>query len=451
MAQTNSISTFREGGGPGFINLLLFIILSIIIGTALRVSLLVIYPFLALFIVYFFQFRITPSLLALFLLVFLSFVLSLSTPLFLRYKLLSLYYMLPFLLLLFTDPQAAKKDNGQTIRLFMYCLAAVAVVNDLIGFVQIFMNPKSDDSFLGLYSQYSLSLNGLVLINSILFFYYFVRFLYLRKLTTLLVSLFFLICSLLGFYGAGLVVFAIAFILAFFKFSVKALIKTVSAGLLSIIIIYFAMLWIKPLVLEYNISNIKKMASFDIHNGPRKPISFYNYAVAYPRNAKDFLFGSGPGTFNSRSAFMVGSPSYFSGVSFLKDDEQPYYFKNYAYSLWNEKNTIQALYLDGFRNQPFSSVLAFLGEYGLVFTLVFALLYYHYYRKIVALYRRGQGIKEAESYFRFFKFLIILLPLLLLIDNYFEYPEVMILFTLGIKFSHARLLSLTQNGPAYES
>ncbi len=77
---------------------------------------------------------------------------------------------------------------------------------------------------------------------------------------------------------------------------------------------------------------------------------------------------------------MIGSPSYFSRISFIKDERQPYYFKNYAYTLWNENNTSKALYLDGFRNQPFSSTLAFLGEYGFIFTLTFFVLYYKYYR-----------------------------------------------------------------------
>ncbi len=61
------------------------------------------------------------------------------------------------------------------------------------------------------------------------------------------------------------------------------------------------------------------------------------------------------------------------------------------------------------------------------------------------MYRYVKSDKDANASFRFFKFLIVLLPLLLLIDNYFEYPEIMLLVLLGIKFSHSRILSIKQN------
>jgi len=304
---------------------------------------------------------------------------------------------------------------------------------------------------MGLYTDFSVSLNGLVILNTLLFYYYFVLYIYEKKPISLLTSLFFLGCSILGFYGAGLVICLAAFILGFFRFELKSFFKVAFITIISLLVVYQAMTFIKPQTLEYNIANIKKMIDFDVHNGPRKLTSFYNYATAYPKNAKDFLLGSGPGSFNSRTAFMIGSPSYFTSIPQIKDKEQPYYFKHYAYSLWNESNTSQALYQDGFRNQPFSSILAFLGEYGLLFTLVFAVLYYLYYSRVARLYRMRHNDPEARVYFRFFKICFILLPLLFLIDNYFElflidnyfeYPEIMLLLTLSIKFSHAGLLSV---------
>ena len=83
------------------ISVLLMISVSLIIGTFLRVSLLILYPFVALLIAYFYKFRISSSLIILSGFVFISFVLSLFGHAFLKYKLLSLFYMVPFLLLLF--------------------------------------------------------------------------------------------------------------------------------------------------------------------------------------------------------------------------------------------------------------------------------------------------------------------------------------------------------------
>ena len=86
------------------ISVLLMISVSLIIGTFLRVSLLILYPFVALLIAYFYKFRISSSLIILSGFAFISFVLSLFGHAFLKYKLLSLFYMVPFLLLLFSTP-----------------------------------------------------------------------------------------------------------------------------------------------------------------------------------------------------------------------------------------------------------------------------------------------------------------------------------------------------------
>jgi hypothetical protein len=161
-------------------------------------------------------------------------------------------------------------------------------------------------------------------------------------------------------------------------------------------------------------------------------VSFYNYATAYPKDIKDLLCGSGPGTFNSRSAFMVGSPSFFTSGAIIKSGKKPYYFENYAYTLWNDTNTSQRLYQDGFRNQPFSSLLAFLGEYGLIFTLCFAFYYYRYYKTNVKAFP-ADAPPLYHAYRRTAKFLYILLPLLLIIDNFYEYPEIMLLIIVAMK------------------
>jgi hypothetical protein len=421
---------------------IIMILLALIIGTFLRVSLLVSYPVIVLFIIVFFRFRISPSFFILLSVAVISFLLSLFEAVFLKYKLLSFYYMLPFLLLLFSNPPLLGSASKNYLSIFIMSITIVAVLNDIVGFVQVFRNPNSDDSFVGLYSEYSLSINGLMLINCVLFFYYFLMFINFRKLIYLLPSIFFLLCAVMGYYGAGLIIFMAAFVLSFFRFSIAALLRTFAITIVTFLLVFVFMYTFKPIVLEYNIANIKKLMSFDPKTGARKVTSFYNYGISYPRNAKDFLFGSGPGTFVSRSAFMVGSPSYFQKLAFIKDDRQPYYFKNYAYTLWNANNTQKELYLDGFRNQPFSSILAFLGEYGLIFTLFFFLLYLLYYRKVADIYYHASKNKAISVNFRFFKFLIILLPLLLLIDNYFEYPEVMLLVILGMKFAHAEIHKL---------
>lgn len=416
--------------------------ISIIIGTLLRVSLLVIYPLLALFASAIFRLRVTPTLVLLTIVISISFISSLFAQHFIKYKMLSLFYMFPFLLLLFSKPAAREKAGFDNLEIFIHCLALIAAFNNVIGLIQVWKNPASDDSFMGIYSNFSVSLNGLVLLNVCIALYYFINYVYNKRFRFLLAAAFFFICGVLGYYGAGLIICLLAMLLCFFRINVVALFKTIIISIGSILVLYSLIMLIKPSIILYNKANIQKIATFDVTQGPRKITSFYNYAISYPKNIKDFLLGSGPGTFNSRSAFMVGSPSYFTSIPFIKDKNQPYYFKNYAYTLWNESNTSQAQYLDGFRNQPFSSVLAFLGEYGLIFTLLLGFLYYRYYKDVSNLYKQLQEFPQANIYFRYFKFLVVLLPLLLLIDNYYEYPEIMLLVLLVMKFAHEGLLNV---------
>jgi len=409
-----------------------FLLLAIILGTFFRISLIVISPFVIVATCLYLKLRMTNSLLFLLLLITVSLLLSFFNGLFLKYKLLSLYNMLPFIVLLFADPKNRSDDQANVVSQLFKCLSLVAFINDIVGFVQLINNPDIDDSFFGIYSKFSVSLNGLVLFNAILFFYYFCLFLYDKKSRHIVYSLFFLGSSIMGFYGAGLIVVVIAFILVFFKPTLKAVIRTLSITVVSIFIIYYLLLYFKPNVLDYNLSNIKKIAKFDNQNGPRKVVSFYNYGISYPHDLKDFLFGSGPGTFNSRSAFIVGSPTFFDAATILKSEAKPYYFKNFAYTLWNSNNTSQLLYQDGFRNQPFSSLLTFLGEYGLIFTICFFMLFYDFYKK-ATVRSHGENERLISAYVRIFKFLSILLILLLCIDNFFEYPEIIVLILTSMK------------------
>jgi hypothetical protein len=417
----------------------MLVLLAIILGTFLRVSLFVIYPFVVLFIIAGLKLRFTRHFFDLMILVGVSLLLSFLNGLFIKYKLMSLYFMIPFLALMFTNPGDTGFSRKDLVKFFFRSLTVIALINNLVGFVQFFSNPKSDDSFTGIYSTFSVSLSGLSILNCTLFIYYFFSYWYLRKRSSLYWAIFFLISSVMAFYGAGLIVFLGAFVLTFLRPKLFSLLK-----LLILFTIFFwlgikFLQYVKPNVVDYYATNLRRIVQLDERETPRKLYSFRNYAKAYPSNVKDFLFGSGPGTFNSRSAFSIGSPSYFTTIAFLKSEDQPYYFKNYAYPLWNETNTSQARFQDGFRNQPFSTILAFLGEYGLIFTLVFA-WYYYKQNKRVLMQQPGAFMPLYEAYRKIFKFMIIFLPLLLLIDNFLEYPEIILLIVLIMK-----LLQISMN------
>jgi len=344
--------------------------------------------------------------------------------------------MIPFLLLLFAVPTKKSLAEHNVLNKFVDLLAVLAVINDLVGTWQYIDHP-TDDSFIGIYSRYSLSLYGLMALNIVLFGWYFSLFLQYRKKTNLVISLGFLLAAVMGFYGAGLAAFVCAFVVSFFRFRLIAAIRVLLISVVTVFILYYLTRWLRPEALNYYEVSAGRLMEFNKKTSPRKILSFYNYATAYPSDAKDFLFGSGPGTFNSRSAFMAGSPYYFTKFSFLKSAEQPFYFKNYIFPLWNNTNTSQLLLQDGFRNQPFSSLLAFLGEYGLIFFLLFGFAVFQYFKRV-----NNTGGKFNPSLCGLhwiFRFLLIFLFSLLFIDNYLEYPEVILLITVLMKLVHIEI------------
>lgn len=418
---------------------LLFLGTALVIGSLLRISLLAIYPAIAILIIIHFRLKVTYHAIALLLVVMGSTLLSfLFNGFFWQYKLLSLYYMVPFLLLLFAVPSDKTMQEKGLLEQFIGILSIVATINNVVGYVQFIKNP-SDDSFVGLFSLYGISLYALVLLNTVLFAYYFVSYRNSKKRTDLIKSIFFLLSGFMGFYGSGLMVFLAAFAMSFLTFRFSAVIRIAFIAIISIVAAYYLISILRPEALYYYEVSIKRLMQYDKSESPRKIIAHHNYVRGYSGDAKDLLFGSGPGTFNSRSAFMAGSPVQFNAIPFLKSDKQPYYFKQYIYPLWNHTNTSAAKYEDGFRNQPFSSILAFLGEYGLIFTLIFFWSLLEYYNRVKKLCKTNE-----QGHFKWlFKFLLLFLLLLLCIDNYYEYPETMILILLTLKLTHIKIAGIS--------
>jgi hypothetical protein len=341
--------------------------------------------------------------------------------------------VLPFLLLLFAKP-AVRSDHTNLFASFFRSLSFWAIINNIIGFIQ-YANYPNDDSFAGIYGHFTVTQNGLAILNSFLFFYYFKKYQIEKKRNDLLRSIFFIVCFVMGFYGAGMVVFVASFGLCLLRFKVLAMARIILITTLVFFSVYWLTSVISPRTLQYNKSIVNRFLGQENVPVPRKLTSYSNYFKGYTSNIKDLVFGSGPGTFNSRSAFAVGSPDYLKSMQFIKSDRKPYYFQNYAYTLWNASNTIQ--YQEGFMNQPFSSLLAFMGEYGLLFTLIFIYYYYRQYKGVRGYPASGPAAIVARE---MYKFSTIYLMLLLIIDNYVEYPEITILITMIMKLAESLLL-----------
>ena len=411
-----------------------FFLLAISLLTILRVSYFFLYPFIVFLTLYLFRFSLSRNFIILCLLILAGWFLSLRHSFYPMYNLLSLFYVLPFIMFIYSRPQQRVSEND-LVESFLNVTSVIMVMNNIVGYFQFyfFIDPSipQDDNFLGLFGDYSLGCNGLVIVNSILSYYYWKKYQATKFRKYLLYTIFFFVSAFHGFYGAGMIVLVIAFLFSEVRLTVGRMIKAVVIMTALIFSAYWLNYFTNPKALEYNQKVIKRFVDFNAANIPRKLLAFYNYGSGYSQDPVDFLLGSGPGTFNSRSAFLVGSPTY-GKMQFLKSDSQPYYFKYYAYTLWNPANTVR--YQDGFMNQPFSSMLSFLGEYGLIITAIIFFGIWHNYKSVKQLSVYAQKGSQGKIYASLYKFLTVYLIAFLILDNFLELPEIIffILFTLKL-------------------
>lgn len=246
----------------------------------------------------------------------------------------------------------------------------------------------------------------------------------------------------------GLMVMIISLII--YYFFIRRNITLTFSVCIAIIFVGTAVYVIAPKTLLYTIENVKKFQKAaddieknDISNNkriPRKILIYYYYYKNYMLDNTRLLFGTGPGTFNSRISFLLNG-DYSPGNPFEKvfGVQKPYYAAKYAHPLW-KKQMVQNVkkYHDGTRNQPFSSVIALLSEYGAIFFVTLLVFSYSKVRKIILQLDRlaFNGNKEADALKKFLSVTIIFIGLNLFVDNLLEFTEMMF-FILFFKFTEA--------------
>ncbi|MBN4072154.1 hypothetical protein JYT14_00330 [Flavobacteriales bacterium AH-315-E23] len=268
------------------------------------------------------------------------------------------------------------------------------VFNNLIGGVQYLML-RNDDAFTGLYGTHGIGAHGLGIINAIIFINYFMRFKNNPRWGVLFLMLFFLCSFVMSFFGLALVLLLASFVLyfIFYEFSIVNTVKLATLALIILGILFVASS--RTLTYNYNILDntaaMLKDRDFSTQGEmPRKITVFYNYSEVFLNDIKLFLFGTGPGTFNSRTSFLLNGDYSDNLLVKLLGPNEPEYAVEHAYSLWNQ-HILSIQFNDGTRNQPFSSVLAILAEYGFLFSVVLFILGFRKFRMVL------KGLKNAAQ------------------------------------------------------
>jgi hypothetical protein len=363
---------------------------------------------------------------------------------------LSTYIMIPVLVMFFSKSTInPSSSNENYLHSFMRLIAGILIVSNLIGFFQLALygGDTDDDAFIGLYGTHGLGTHTLSIVNFIMSIFYFFKFRHEKRQSSKFLALFFLLSGIVSFYGLGLLVFMAAIII--YNLSLKSLMKSMVISGFLVLFLGVGLYFIKPTTFDYNYANMKIVISYlrgdvpeeNIQRIPRKFILYKNYLSLYPTDPTLFLFGSGPGTFNSRTSFLLNGD--YAKTDFLENIfgvYQPHYAVKGAFSLWNSKISLASTYMNGSRNQPFSSIISVPAEYGFIFFIVVLILIYRRYHFLFKSFKRllrsnpeNLSREKLIGLFKFLKFSSLFIFLSLFTDNYLEYPEIILFYLLLLK------------------
>jgi hypothetical protein len=290
-----------------------------------------------------------------------------------------------------------------------------------------------EDSFAGIYGKSGLGQHALSVIN----FMYAAFFVLKKKMLKFWI---FLICGIMGFYGLGLMLLMASGIIVVFT-SAKLNYKHFLFVGFSLWAIIVLLKIANPRNYNYILDNINKTtASFQGLNydaemlkakkvrwseSPRKVVFFYGALRRLMSNPEIFLIGTSPGSYNSMTAFMLNGD--YTRIGLLKENVNnlPTYHEEDVLPLWNQE-IYSTTWMDGTRNQPFSSFVSVLMEYG----MFIGILYFLWMGKKIRYLVKSINDKEIK-YFVLFSSLFFGLSLFFL--NTIEMVDLVFVYLLMIK------------------
>lgn len=354
--------------------------------------------------------------------------------------LFSLYLLFPLFILITSKSKAYNEFTNQYyfhnfFSKFTILLAIVNVSAFIYSQFLITGDQNFEDSFTGLYGSSGFGSHTLSIINLMVSVYYF----YSKKYFKFML---FLICGILGFYGLGLMVFLLAFFLVFLSNLYKywrTFAMVVLSGLMAAYSLYifnpenFRYLekninYAQLVIDDYSYEKQMKTANDTLITRVPRFITFLDGSQKrFFNDPKVFLIGTSPGGYNSRVAFYFNGD--FMTNKFIKNNfnNRTEYHKEDIFPLLNRKY-IERPYNDGTRNQTFSSLVSILLEYGF---FVGGIFLFWFFSKIRRIRKKLYPHNKAQS--QYVKFLGYFMFFLLLVQNYFEYPEIIFPILILIK------------------
>ena len=317
------------------------------------------------------------------------------------------------------------------------CIASISIVQLLIGTVQLVMSTGGTLQFS--YAGSGDFVTGTLLDNSHLYVVkMLVASLYLacvifrgdRRLHVLTG----LIASLLGaILGSALLTMSIFFAstLIFFIFAPSFYFRgyslyKVARAKLAVIAGFFLCLMVFSIIQEQNVKLIASYANTAIESlsgernyGLNKIIAARNIFSEQFSQPEKTLFGYGFGHYSSRAALIASDEYLRHQPQFIPVYTSPT-MQAYLIPYWN-RSTWSIQFQDGVMNQPFFSVQSLIVETGLIGFMFVAIIFILSIRHIAKTIKNGEG-EVAYALLA----IVCVSPLLLLTDNWIEYPSLML-------------------------
>lgn len=398
-------------------------------------------PILVLFFLYVFKLKLTVNqFIYLIIVAVITIISSAIEGFFIENFLFSLYLLFPLFILITSKSKAYNEFTNQYyfhnfFSKFTILLAIVNVSAFIYSQFLITGDQNFEDSFTGLYGSSGFGSHTLSIINLMVSVYYF----YSKKYFKFML---FLICGILGFYGLGLMVFLLAFFLVFLSNLYKywrTFAMVVLSGLMAAYSLYifnpenFRYLekninYAQLVIDDYSYEKQMKTANDTLITRVPRFITFLDGSQKrFFNDPKVFLIGTSPGGYNSRVAFYFNGD--FMKNKFIKNNfnNRTEYHKEDIFPLLNRKY-IERPYNDGTRNQTFSSLVSILLEYGF---FVGGIFLFWFFSKIRRIRKKLYPHNKAQS--QYVKFLGYFMFFLLLVQNYFEYSEIIFPILILIK------------------
>ena len=326
---------------------------------------------------------------------------------------LYLWICFPIIYLLFGDVKGSVSSAVSWDALFR-SLRWWLIIIDVCGFICRFIIFRTVDDFGFAYGTHFKGVSGLCVVNAFMVLYYLSHLLRSEVSKSNINNFLFFFCSFIFCYsGLTAITFVITIIIYFIlNIKPKNLIKAVILFLFGLIVLMYS----AKEIIYYNIRNVELfMSAEDAQDNARKRVMYSNFFDLMYSDFSVDVIGVGPGGYNSRICFLLNddSDNIFTTVlgHHMKKKK-----KNDIYPLWNRAFVSFEAFTDGARNKPFSSIVAFGAEAGLIFLFLFSLFWFRSMNTFRKLSR-----KDGDYLYLFL--LNVFMFLLLITEYWFESSE----------------------------